>query len=282
MSWNTLKSTLLLGLLTVLLIMAGRAIGGPVGMTIALIIAGLMNFISFFYSDKIVLSAYGAKPLPRQAYSWLYADTERLCQVAGLPMPQLYIIADAQPNAFATGRSPQKAAVAVTQGLLETMTREEIRGVIAHELAHIKNRDTLTMTIVATMAGAITYLAEMFAWTMIFSGRSDREEDSSSGVGGLLMMILAPIAAILIQMAISRAREYEADRSAAQYLGSPRPLASALQKLGYLSKRIPMESASSATAHLFIVNPLSGSFIQDLFSTHPPLEKRIQRLLSYA
>ncbi|MGQ9863398.1 MAG: zinc metalloprotease HtpX [Bacteroidia bacterium] len=280
MSWNTLKSTLLLGLLTVLLVMAGQALGGQAGMTIALIMAGLMNFISFFYSDKIVLSAYGAKPLPRETYDWLYADTERLCQAAGLPMPQLYLIPNAQPNAFATGRSPTNAAVAVTQGLLENMSRYEVRGVIAHELAHIKNRDTLIMTIAATLAGAITYLAQMFGWMVMFSGRDDRE-DSTHGIGGLLMVILAPIAAMLIQLAISRAREYEADRSAAQYLGSPRPLASALQKLGYLSSRIPMEEASPATAHLFIVNPLSGGWVQELFSTHPPLEKRIQKLLSY-
>jgi heat shock protein HtpX len=274
---NTMKTFLLMGVLTVLFVMIGGALGGQSGMTMALIIAGVMNFITYWWSDKIVLKMYGAHELTRESAPELYRMTEELTQRANLPMPKLYMIPGDQPNAFATGRDPRHAAVAVTEGITRLLSRDELRGVIAHELAHIKNRDILVGTIAATFAGAISYLAQMAQWAMIFGGRSSDDEEGSNPLTGILMMILAPIAAMLVQMAISRSREFLADETGAQMAGNPLSLANALRRLHAGAERIPMH-ATPATAHMFIVNPLSGGGIAKLFSTHPPMEGRIARL----
>ncbi len=274
---NTMKTFLLMGVLTVLFVMIGGALGGQSGMTMALIIAGVMNFISYWWSDKIVLKMYGAHELTRESAPELFRMTEELTLRANLPMPKLYKIPGDQPNAFATGRDPQHAAVAVTEGITRLLTADELRGVIAHELAHIKNRDILVGTIAATFAGAISYLAQMAQWAMIFGGRSSDDEEGSNPLSAILMMILAPIAAMLVQMAISRSREFLADETGAQMSGNPLSLANALRRLHAGAERIPMH-ATPATAHLFIVNPLSGGGIAKLFSTHPPMEERIARL----
>ncbi len=274
---NTMKTFLLMGVLTVLFVSIGGALGGQSGMTIALMFAGVMNFVSYWWSDKIVLKMYGAKELTRTDAPDLFRMTEELTQRANLPMPKLYMIDGEQPNAFATGRDPQHAAVAVTEGITRLLSRDELRGVIAHELAHIKNRDILIGTIAATFAGAISYLANMAQWAMIFGGRSSDDEEGSNPLTGILMMILAPIAAMLVQMAISRSREFLADETGAQMAGNPLSLASALRRLHAGSERIPMH-ATPATAHMFIVNPLSGGSFMRLFSTHPPMEERIARL----
>lgn len=279
---NTMKTFLLMGVLTVLFITIGGALGGESGMTIAFILAGGMNLVSYWWSDRIVLKMYGARELTPNDAPELFRMTEELTQRAQLPMPKLYMIEGDQPNAFATGRDPQHAAVAVTEGITRLLTRDELRGVIAHELAHIKNRDILIGTIAATFAGAISYLANMAQWAMIFGGgRRSEDEEGSSPLTGILMMILAPIAAMLVQMAISRSREYLADETGAQMCGNPLSLASALRRLHAGSERIPME-ASPATAHMFIVNPLSGGALMSLFSTHPPMEERIARLETMA
>ncbi len=274
---NTMKTFLLMGVLTVLFVTIGGALGGQSGMTMALLFAGVMNFVSYWWSDKIVLRMYGARELSPTEAPDLFRMTEELTQRAGLPMPKLYMIEGDQPNAFATGRDPQHAAVAVTEGITRLLTRDELRGVIAHELAHIKNRDILIGTIAATFAGAISYLANMAQWAMIFGGRSSDDEEGSNPVTGILMMILAPIAAMLVQMAISRSREFLADETGAQMSGNPLSLASALRRLHAGSESIPMD-ATPATAHMFIVNPLSGGSFMSLFSTHPPMEERIARL----
>lgn len=274
---NTMKTFLLMGVLTVLFVSIGGALGGQSGMTIALLFAGVMNFVSYWWSDKIVLKMYGARELTRTDAPDLFRMTEELTQRAQLPMPKLYMIEGEQPNAFATGRDPQHAAVAVTEGITRLLTRDELRGVIAHELAHIKNRDILIGTIAATFAGAVSYLANMAQWAMIFGGRSSDDEEGSNPLTGILMMILAPIAAMLVQMAISRSREFLADETGAQMAGNPLSLASALRRLHAGSERIPMH-ATPATAHMFIVNPLSGGSFMRLFSTHPPMEERIARL----
>lgn len=274
---NTMKTFLLMGVLTVLFVSIGGALGGQSGMTMALMFAGVMNFVSYWWSDKIVLKMYGAKELTRTDAPDLFRMTEELTQRANLPMPKLYMIDGEQPNAFATGRDPQHAAVAVTEGITRLLSRDELRGVIAHELAHIKNRDILIGTIAATFAGAISYLANMAQWAMIFGGRSSDDEEGSNPLTGILMMILAPIAAMLVQMAISRSREFLADETGAQMAGNPLSLASALRRLHAGSERIPMH-ATPATAHMFIVNPLSGGSFMRLFSTHPPMEERIARL----
>lgn len=274
---NTMKTFLLMGVLTVMFVMIGGALGGQSGMTFALFIAGVMNFVSYWWSDKIVLKMYGAKELTRNEAPELFQMTEELTQRANLPMPKLYMLEGDQPNAFATGRDPQHSAVAVTEGITRLLSRDELRGVIAHELAHIKNRDILVGTIAATFAGAISYLANMAQWAMIFGGRSSDDEEGSNPVTGILMMILAPIAAMLVQMAISRSREFLADETGAQMAGNPLSLASALRRLHTEAERIPM-NASPATAHMFIVNPLSGGSFMKLFSTHPPMEERIARL----
>jgi heat shock protein HtpX len=272
-----MKTFLLMALLTVMFVMIGGALGGQSGMTIALLIAGVMNFVSYWWSDKIVLKMYGAKELTRNDDPELFRMTEELTQRANLPMPKLYKIEGDQPNAFATGRDPNHSAVAVTEGITRLLTREELRGVIAHELAHIKNRDILIGTVAATFAGAISYLANMAQWAMIFGGRSSDDEEGSNPVTGILMMILAPIAAMLVQMAISRSREFLADETGAQMSGNPLSLASALRRLHAGAERIPMH-ATPATAHMFIVNPLTGGSFMNLFSTHPPMDERIARL----
>ncbi|MFY9583004.1 MAG: zinc metalloprotease HtpX [Candidatus Acidiferrales bacterium] len=277
---NTFKTGLLLTALTLLLVLGGRAIAGPNGMTLALGLAVVMNGMAYFFSDKIALAASGAQPVSREQAPRLYAVLERLCGKASLPMPKLYLIPQAAPNAFATGRNPQHASVAVTAGLLELMNDEELEGVIAHELSHVRNYDILTTSVAATLAGAITWVAEMGRWAMIFGGYGSSRDDDRGGGGlsALLMLIVAPIAALLIQLGISRQREYAADAAGVRMVGHQQGLISALQKLGAYNKKIPMD-VSPATASLYIVAPLSsGRFLTSLFSTHPPLEERIAAL----
>jgi heat shock protein HtpX len=276
---NVLRTTVLLAALTALFLVIGGAIGGNQGLFIAFVFALLMNFASYWFSDKIVLSMYGAREVSLNEAPDLYRLVQRLAQRAGIPMPRVYIIPSDAPNAFATGRNPQHGAVAVTEGILRMLDPDELAGVLAHELGHIRNRDTLIMTVAATLAGAITMLAHMAQWGAIFGfGRRDDEDSGGGGVLGLLFMaILAPIAATLIQLAISRSREYFADSTGAAVAGSPSGLARALEKLHYASQRLPMD-ANPATAHLFIVNPLTGGSLLNLFSTHPPIEERIRRL----
>ena len=275
---NTFKTALLLTSLTLLLMFIGRAFGGPNGMLLALAIAAVMNFISYFFSDKIALAMYRAQPVTRLELPRAYNIVERLTQKIGIPMPKLYVIPMESPNAFATGRNPQHASVAVTHGILNLLTDEELEGVLAHELGHVNNRDILISSIAATIAGAITYVAHMGRWAMIFGGMDrDSRDRNGGGMGALLMLIVAPIAATLIQLAVSRSREYQADASGAHYTGNPYALASALTKLDAYSRRVPM-AASPSTAHLFIVQPLLGMNFGSLFSTHPPIAKRIERL----
>lgn len=275
---NTLKTTILMAGLTGLFLVIGNAIGGQGGMMIAFLFAIGMNVFSYWFSDRIVLRMYKAQPIGLDDRTGLYSLVKELAVRADLPMPKVYIIPGDQPNAFATGRNPQNSAVAVTEGIMHMMDREELAGVIAHELGHIKNRDILISTIAATFAGAITMLAHMAQWAMIFGGMQGDDEDSGGGlIGTLLMAILAPIAAMLIQMAISRSREYIADAQGARISGNPNYLARALRKLQYASEKIPMR-ANPATSHLFIVNPLRGRGFASLFSTHPPMEERIERL----
>jgi heat shock protein HtpX len=275
---NQIRTTFLLALLTVLIVLVGRWLGGSQGMTIALVMAAAMNFASYWYSDKIVLRMYNAQEVGPNEAPELHSMVETLCRRAGLPMPKLYIIPQDAPNAFATGRDPDHAAVAVTEGLLKLMNREEAMGVLAHELAHVRNRDILIGSIAATMAGAIMLLANMARFSAMFGGGRDREGGGGGGTLGLIVMsLVAPLAAMLIQMAISRSREFMADATGAAFAGTPEGLAAALQKLGSFSKQLPMD-ANPSTAHMFIVNPLSGSSLMSLFSTHPPLEERIARL----
>jgi heat shock protein HtpX len=256
----------------------GRAFGGQNGMLLALGIAAVLNFISYFYSDKIALAMYRAQPVTREQLPRAYDIVERLTQKIGIPMPKLYVIPTDSPNAFATGRNPQHASVAVTHGILSLLNDEEMEGVLAHELGHVNNRDILISSIAATIAGAITYLAEIARWGMIFGGYGSRDDrDRGGGFGALLMLILAPFAAMLIQLAVSRSREYQADASGAHYTGNPYALASALAKLDAYSRRRPM-AATPSTAHLFIVQPFLGMNFGNLFSTHPPIAKRIERL----
>jgi heat shock protein HtpX len=273
---NTIKTMALMVGLTLLLVWAGAALGGRSGMTVALMFAFAMNIFTYWFSDKIVLKMYRAEEASRADAPELYEIVRRLSQKAGLPMPKVYIINQAQPNAFATGRSPDHSAVAVTTGIMRILNVEELEGVLGHELAHIKNRDILISTIAATIAGAISYLAFVAKWALIFGGRDDED---GNPIVAIVMMIVAPIAAMLIQMAISRSREYSADSGGAKVAGNPRYLASALKKLHMASQNIPLE-AQPATAHMFIVNPLSGSTMMKLFSTHPPIEERIARLES--
>ena len=276
---NLIKTGFLLVVLTCLLILIGGAVGGRQGMAIAFVLALVMNAGSYWFSDKIVLGMYGAQPVTEAEAPQLYRIVRQLAAEAHIPVPPIYVIQDDSPNAFATGRNPQHAAVAVTEGILRIMNEEELRGVLAHELSHVRNRDTLIMTIAATIAGAITYLAQMAQWAAIFGGgrRSDENGGGGSAIGALLMAILAPFAAMLIQMAISRSREYQADASGAQLCHRASGLAQALQKLDTASRQVPME-ATPATAHLFIVNPLTSGGLASLFSTHPPIEERIARL----
>ncbi|MEK6775559.1 MAG: zinc metalloprotease HtpX [bacterium] len=276
---NVFRTTLLMAALTVLLVLAGNAMAGPTGMKTAFIFALVMNFGSYWFSDKIVLAMYKAKEVTRAEAPDLYGMVEQLTRKAELPMPRVYIIENSAANAFATGRNPSHAAVAVTTGILQILDRNELMGVLGHELSHVKHRDILIGTMAATLAGAITMLASMAKWAMIFGGgrRGGDDRDGGSGIAAIAMMILAPIAAMLIQMAISRSREYAADRGGAEFSGNPRYLAGALAKLEQGAKQIPMQ-ASPATAHMFIVNPLRGVGIATLFSTHPPIEERIRRL----
>ncbi|MEW5702066.1 MAG: zinc metalloprotease HtpX [Candidatus Zixiibacteriota bacterium] len=276
---NHVKTLLLLTVLTVILLIIGQLVGGQQGMIIAFVFAMAMNFFSYWFSDKIVLSMYRAQEVTE-------ADAPRLVQLvrynaqrAGLPMPRVYIIPTSSPNAFATGRDPSHAAVAFTQGILDTLSEDELEGVLSHELAHVKNRDILTQTIAATIAGAISMLAYMAQWGAMFGGGGSRDDrDSGGGIIGLLVMaIVAPLAAMLVQMAISRSREYAADQTGAGICGKPLSLANALRKLQKGVERRPLQ-ANPATAHMFIVNPLSGRSFAHLFSTHPPLEERIARL----
>jgi len=275
---NTTKTVILMVGLTVLLVLIGGAFGGRQGMIMAFMFASVMNIFSYWFSDKIVLRMYRAQEVSEADAPMLYSVTRDLAMKMNMPMPKVYIIPSDASNAFATGRSPNHAAVAATEGILRLLTREELAGVMAHEMGHVRNRDILIGTIAATIAGAISMLANMAQWAMIFGGgRRDDDEGAGGMIGGILMIILAPIAAALIQMAISRSREYEADATGAQICGNPLALASALKKLQAGSQRIPMD-ANPATAHMFIVNPLRGRGFVNLFSTHPPLEDRIARL----
>ena len=277
---NTTKTVVLMVGLTVLLVFIGGAFGGRQGMIFAFMFAMVMNMISYWFSDKIVLRMYSAKEVSEADAPVLYSVTRDLAMKMSMPMPKVYIIPSEAPNAFATGRSPKHAAVAATEGILGLLTREELTGVMAHELGHVRNRDILIGTIAATIAGAISMLAHMAQWAMIFGGgRRDDDEGAGGMIGGIAMIILAPIAAALIQMAISRSREYEADATGARISGTPLSLASALKKLHAASQRVPL-SANPATAHMFIVNPLRGGGLMNLFSTHPPMEERIARLES--
>lgn len=277
---NMLKTTLLLGLLTGLIMWIGQMLGGSQGLIVAFVFAAVMNLGSYWFSDKLVLAMYHARAVDMNEAPDLYRVVHNLATRAGMPMPKLYIIPTEAANAFATGRSPQHAAVAVTEGILRLMTWDELEGVLAHELSHVRNRDILISSIAATLAGVIMMLASMMRWAAIFGGVSRDERNEGGGIIGLLAMtILAPLAASLIQLAISRSREYQADASGAELLHSGESLAKALEKLEVSAQRLPMD-ASPQTAHLFIVNPLSGRSLANLFSTHPPLEERIRRLRS--
>ena len=276
---NTFKTAFLLTALTLLLMFIGRAFGGQNGMFLALAFAAVMNFVSYFFSDKIALAMYRAQPVTREQLPRAFAAVERLTQKIGIPMPKMYVIPTESPNAFATGRNPSHASVAVTHGILQLLNDEELEGVLAHELGHVNNRDILISSVAATIAGAITMLASMGRWAMIFGGygRGEREDRGGGGLSALLMLIVAPIAASLIQLAVSRSREYQADATGAHFTGNPYALASALQKLDAYSRRVPMQ-ATPSTAHLFIIQPLLGMNFGSLFSTHPPIAKRIERL----
>jgi heat shock protein HtpX len=275
---NALKTTLLLAVLTVFLVLIGQYFGGQNGMVLALALAGVMNFVSYFFSDKIALAMYRAQPATREQLPRVYGVVERMTQRIGLPMPKIFVIPSDSPNAFATGRNPKHASVAVTQGILDLLTDEELEGVLAHELGHVRNRDILISSIAATLAGAVTMLARMGYWASLFGGMGGRDDDRrGGGLGGLFMIILAPVAAMLIQLAVSRSREYQADATGAQFTGNPYALASALRKLDEYSRRRPL-MATPSTAHLFIVQPLLGMDFASLFSTHPPIAKRIERL----
>lgn len=274
---NTIKTTFFLTCLTLLLVAMGNAIGGQSGMIIAFVIAGGMNFFSYWYSDKIILKMYRAREVSPSDNPTFYTMVQRLALRANMPMPKVYIIPSEAPNAFATGRNPQHAAVAATEGIIRLLSKDELEGVMAHELAHVANRDTLISTIAATIAGAISMLGNMLQWAAIFGGGND-EEEGGSMAGNLAMAFIAPMVAMLIQMAVSRSREYLADARGAQICGNPISLANALRKLHHAAHITPLTEATPATSHLFIVNPLSGSALLKLFSTHPPMEERIARL----
>jgi len=274
---NTFKTAFLLTALTLLLMFIGRIFGGQNGMLIALVIAGVLNFVSYFFSDKLALAMYRARPVTREELPRAYQIVERLTQRVGLPMPKIYVIPTESPNAFATGRNPNHASVAVTHGILSLLNDEELEGVLAHELGHVRNRDILISSIAATIAGAITYFADIARWGMIFGGYERDDNKGGGGLGAIFMLFLAPVAAMLIQLAVSRSREYQADETGAHFTGNPYALASALAKLDAYSKRMPLV-ATPSTAHLFIIQPFLGMSFGSLFSTHPPIAKRIERL----
>ena len=279
---NTLKTVFLMTFMMVLLMAVGSAVGGERGLLFAFVLSLVMNFGSYWFSDKIVLMMYGARQVTEAEAPRLTSIVARIASQAQLPMPRVYVIPGETPNAFATGRSPSHAAVAATEGILSLLSDDELEGVLAHEFAHIRHRDILTGTIVATMVGTITFIARMAGWAMMFGGGGGRDRRDSNGIAGLVMIILAPIAAVLVQLAISRSRVYAADEGGAAICGRPLSLANALRKLEAGTARAPMTQASPATAHLFIVSPLSGGGVSRLFSTHPPLEERIRRLESLA
>ncbi len=275
---GTFKTALLLTALTLLFVYIGKAVGGNAGMTIAFVMALIMNLGAYWYSDRIVLSMYGAREVTPETAPRLYQIVSSVARRAGLPVPRVYIIPTPTPNAFATGRDPSHSAVAVTQGLLQMLEADELEGVIAHEIGHIKHRDILISSVAATLAGAIGYLATMAQWAFIFGGGVRGDDDSPlGGIGALLLVLLAPVMALIVQMSISRAREFEADRAAAEITRRPLSLATALKKISFGCERVPMRAANPATAHMFIVNPLRGG-LAGLFSTHPPVEERIARL----
>jgi heat shock protein HtpX len=274
---NVFKTAMLLAVLTAMLVLIGGAIGGRHGMLIALVFAFVMNFVSYWWSDKIVLAMYGAQEVTEAQAPELSSMVRRLATKAGVPMPRLYIIPSEQPNAFATGRNPAHAAVAVTEGIMRILDNEELEGVLAHELSHVLNRDVLISTIAATLAGAITYLAHMAQWAAFMGGGRNNDDDAPSPVAMIAMAVIAPIAAMLVQLAVSRSREFHADATGARLAGRANPLAKALEKLDMAAHAIPM-NANPATAHLFIMNPLSGASLMRLFSTHPSTEERIARL----
>ena len=273
---NNLKTIVLLTFLTLMFVFAGAALGGKQGMTFAFLMALGMNFFAYWFSDKIVLKMYGAREVRESEAPELYGIVRRLVQKSQMPMPRVYLIDQDQPNAFATGRNPDHAAVAVTTGIMRILSNEELAGVIGHELSHISHRDILIGTIAATIAGAISYIAQMAQWAAMFGNRGDNEEGGNP-IAALVMMIVGPIAALIVQMAISRSREYDADEGGARLAGNPRYLSNALRKLHNASQKIPMD-ANPATSHMFIVNPLTGGGLLRLFSTHPPIEERIERL----
>lgn len=274
-----LKTTILLAALTGIIMLIGGMLGGRGGLVIAFIFAIVMNFFSYWFSDKMVLRAYHAQPLDQSNAPELYGIVSELAESAHIPMPRLYLIDSDTPNAFATGRNPRHAAVAVTRGIMRICSREELKGVIGHELSHVINRDILISSVAATLAGVVMFIGSMARWGAIFGGFGGRDEDERGGLFGLIFMALvAPLAAAMIQLAISRTREYQADASGARLTHNPLLLANALRKLEAANERMPMPDASPSTAHLFIVNPLSAEGIQRMFSTHPPIEERIRRL----
>lgn len=275
---KVVRTGLLLIALSVLLVLAGGALGGRGGLQIALALAVVMNAVAYFFSDKIALKSNGAQPVTREQLPRLYAVMEQLAAKANIPVPKLYVVPDAAPNAFATGRNPRHASVAVTQGLLQLMNDDELEGVIAHELSHVRNYDILTTSIAATLAAAVTYLASMGRWALIFGGFGSRDDDrQGGGFSALLMIFLAPLAALLLQLSLSRTREYSADQTGARMVGHPYGLISALEKLGAYNQRIP-STINPSTAALCIVKPLFGGGLGSLFSTHPPLADRISAL----
>jgi len=276
---NVFKTALLLAVLTAMLVLLGGALGGQQGMLVAFMFAVVMNFASYWWCDKMVLAMYRAQPITEAEAPRLYNMVRRLASKAGVPMPRVYLIPTEQPNAFATGRNPEHAVVAVTEGILRILDDEELEGVLAHELAHVTNRDILISTIAATLAGAITYLAHMAQWAAFFGGGRHSDDDGPSPISMMLMAIVAPLAAMLVQLAVSRSREFQADATGARLAGRTWGLSKALEKLEMAKHAVPMD-ANPATAHMFIVNPLSGRTLMRLFSTHPPIEERIARLRS--
>ena len=276
---NTLKTVFLMTVMMILFLFVGYLLGGDTGMAIAFIFSLFMNFGTYWFSDKVVLSMYKAREVNKETAPELYAIVNRLAQNANLPVPRIYIIDDPTPNAFATGRNPEHAAIAATTGIIKGLNTEELSGVLGHELAHIKHRDILIGTIAATLVGTITFIAQMAGWAMMFGGRGGSKDDDN-GLGSLFLIILAPIAATLLQLAVSRSREYLADQGGAQFSGDPMALASALGRISKANQIKPVNNAGPASAHMFIVNPLRGKSLMKLFSTHPPVEERIKKLQS--